>query len=205
MTNLTIEAISSEPRAFAVPGFLSEVEADHLILLGAGGIERSTVQGEVSRTRTSLNTWIRRDKDEITERIFRRLADVAKIPEEKMHHQAPGVVEMIQLVYYEPGQEYNMHHDWWVNKHNGPRSRFMTFLLYLSDKSAPPAGGDTTFPKCRADPGLAIHPGKGGAAFFYNLLEDGNPDDLSMHAAAPVTIGEKWFANVWIWDPVTAL
>jgi hypothetical protein len=28
-------------------------------------------------------------------------------------------------------------------------------------------------------------------------------DDLSMHAAAPVLEGEKWFANVWIWDPVT--
>ena len=98
-----------------------------------------------------------------------------------------------------------MHHDWWVSNDNGPRSRFMTFLLYLNDKAHPNAGGDTTFPKCKHDKNLALHPGKGGAGFFYNLLEDGNPDDLSMHAAAPVIEGEKWFANVWIWDPVTSV
>ena len=92
------EVSAAEPRAFLVPHFLSEVETDHLIMLGAGGIARSTVQGEVSRTRTSLNTWIRRDTDEITERLFKRLADVAKIPEAKMWHSSPGVVEMIQLV-----------------------------------------------------------------------------------------------------------
>ena len=26
-------------------------------------------------------------------------------------------------------------------------------------------------------------------------------DDLSLHAALPVTRGEKWLANFWIWDP----
>ena len=104
-------------------------------------------------------------------------------------------------VYYEPGQEYNPHHDWWVVNGNGPKSRFCTFLLYLNDKAAPDAGGDTTFPKCQDKPGLGIHPGKGGAGFFYNLLPDGNPDEYSLHAATPVQIGEKWFANVWLWDP----
>jgi hypothetical protein len=47
--------------------------------------------------------------------------------------------------------------------------RFCTFLLYLNDKAIPDAGGDTMFPKCPAEPGLGIHPGKGGAGFFYNL------------------------------------
>ena len=42
---------------------------------------------------------------------------------------------------------------------------------------------------------------KGGAGFFYNLLPDGNPDEFALHAAQPVKIGEKWFANVWLWDP----
>ena len=35
---------------------------------------------------------------------------------------------------------------------------------------------------------------------FYSLLEDGNADDLSLHAALPVKEGEKWLANFWIWD-----
>lgn len=43
--------------------------------------------------------------------------------------------------------------------------------------------------------------GKGSAVLFYNLLEDGNGDDLSLHAALPVRQGEKWLANFWVWDP----
>ena len=31
-----------------------------------------------------------------------------------------------------------------------------------------------------------MHPGKGSAVLFYNLLEDGNGDDLALHAALPV-------------------
>jgi prolyl 4-hydroxylase len=73
--------------------------------------------------------------------------------------------------------------------------------LYLNDPASEGAGGATAFPKSQDPKGLSIHPGKGGAAFFYNLLEDGNPDDLSMHAAEPVLEGEKWLANVWLWDP----
>jgi prolyl 4-hydroxylase len=111
-------------------------------------------------------------------------------------------------VYYEPGQEYNPHHDWWVQGEQRAdeskeltKSRFLTFLLYLNDPASPTAGGRTKFPKCPENKSLSLHPGKGGAAFFYNLLGDGNPDDLSMHAAEVVREGEKWFANVWIWDP----
>ena len=39
------------------------------------------------------------------------------------------------------------------------------------------------------------------AVLFYNLLEDGNGDDLAVHAALPVYQGEKWLANFWVWDP----
>ncbi len=43
--------------------------------------------------------------------------------------------------------------------------------------------------------------GKGSAVVFYNLLADGNGDDLTFHAALPVLHGEKWLANFWVWDP----
>ena len=46
-----------------------------------------------------------------------------------------------------------------------------------------------------------VQPGKGSAVLFYNLLEDGNGDDLALHAALPVNEGEKWLANFWVWDP----
>lgn len=41
-------------------------------------------------------------------------------------------------------------------------------------------------------------PKKCNAVLFYNLLEDGNGDSLALHAALPVTAGEKWLANFWV-------
>jgi prolyl 4-hydroxylase len=37
---------------------------------------------------------------------------------------------------------------------------------------------------------------------FYMKNPDGNLDDLSQHAAMPVLEGEKWFLNLWSWDPI---
>ena len=54
----------------------------------------------------------------------------------------------------------------------------------------------------RSEKGIKIHPGKGNAVLFYNLCEDGNGDVKSQHAALPVRKGEKWLANLWVWDPV---
>lgn len=46
-----------------------------------------------------------------------------------------------------------------------------------------------------------MKPKKGSAVLFYNLLEDGNGDDLALHAALPVRSGEKWLANFWVSPP----
>ena len=40
------------------------------------------------------------------------------------------------------------------------------------------------------------------AVFFYDLLEDGNADELSLHSGAKVEAGEKWIAPLWIWEPI---
>jgi prolyl 4-hydroxylase len=62
--------------------------------------------------------------------------------------------------------------------------------------------GETAFPKAElSDGGIKVIPKKGSAVLFYNLLEDGNGDDLSLHAALPCKKGEKWLANYWVWDP----
>jgi prolyl 4-hydroxylase len=78
----------------------------------------------------------------------------------------------------------------------------ITLLLYLTDQEGPGDGGETAFPKGGSDgKGFKVRPVKGNAVLFYNLLEDGNGDDLSLHAAQPVFKGEKWLANFWVWDP----
>lgn len=106
----------------------------------------------------------------------------------------------MQVVHYINGQKYDSHHDWGVS--GSPESRFITMLMYLSDQADPEAGGETAFPKGGVGGGIKVKPVKGTAVFFYNLLEDGNGDDLSLHAALPVWRGEKWLANFWIWDPM---
>ena len=64
----------------------------------------------------------------------------------------------------------------------------------------PNAGGETAFPKGADGLGFKVAPKKGNAVLFYNLLEDGNGDDLALHAALPAIEGEKWLANFWYDD-----
>jgi hypothetical protein len=47
---------------------------------------------------------------------------------------------------------------------------------------------DSIYPLMPSD---QVKPEKGKAILFYNLLPDGNYDDRSLHAAAPVRKGEK--------------
>ena len=87
-------------------------------------------------------------------------------------------------------------------RHRYQPTRYATLLLYLNDNFG---GGQTNFPRAinpTHHDGLTVTPQKGKAVLFYNMLPDGNVDDLSQHQALPVTEGEKWLANLWIWDPV---
>ena len=181
--------------------------------------------------RTSRNGWIYRSESPFLDSIYRRTAHLLKIDEAllKGHGRIEGVVnaaEPLQIVNYQVGQKYDYHYDWTIGPH--PNSRYITLLLYLNDKEDENSGGETAFYRgqideskhdpsiiqpvddhssvatgcVRRDRGFKIHPGKGNAVLFYNLCEDGNGDVKSQHAALPVKKGEKWLANLWIWDPV---
>ena len=97
---------------------------------------------------------------------------------------------------YLPGQEYAPHHDF--GDDGTPEQRFLTLLLYIQ---LPDQGGATSFPKAFDGKGLQVIPARGDAVLFYNMLPDGNGDDLALHAGMPVQKGEKWVCNLWIWDP----
>jgi prolyl 4-hydroxylase len=197
--NLTV--LSTHPKAFLIEGFLSDVEVDAIVDTAAPRMHISYVGNKdaggarKSETRTSRNAWLDRDSNEFTETLYKRAEELLKI--DKLDREN---AEDMQVVHYVNGQRYDSHHDWGVSGY--PESRYITLLLYLNDMADEQAGGETSFPKGKdGQPGFKIHPGKGNAVLFYSLLEDGNGDDLSLHAALPVLRGEKWLANFWVWDP----
>jgi prolyl 4-hydroxylase len=200
---MTLEVVSQAPRAFVIEHFLSDFEVDEIVKYAEPRIRASTVGNDdgggvrSSDTRTSHNTWIKRQSSPIFETLFKRAAHLLKIDEALLHPEKNA--EELQVVHYDVGQKYDAHHDWGVS--GFPESRYITLLLYLNDPLHENAGGETSFPKGNNGLGMKVLPKKGSALLFYSLLEDGNGDDLSLHAAMPVHQGEKWLANFWVWDP----
>jgi len=203
LIELTLEVISTHPKAFIIPNLISGFEADSIIQLAKPIIKQSSTGDEgiggikIDETRTSKNAWVGRELSPVAESVFVRAAHLLHIDENLLRM---GVnAEELQVVFYQEGQMYEAHHDWGVR--SDASDRLITLLFYLNDMKHPDAGGQTSFPKAANGQGIMVHPGKGSAVMFYNLLEDGNGDDLSLHAALPVLDGEKWLANLWIWDP----
>jgi prolyl 4-hydroxylase len=186
-----VTVLSSSPRVFEVKNFLTPEEADAIVDLAKPKLIRSTVgsgyEARQDETRTSQQTFLVKSNP-VVKSIYSRVAKLLNIDEKILVPQS----EALQVVYYEVGGEYKAHHDWGKTK----STRYATVLLYLNDQVSPDAGGETEFPKVN----LKVHPGKGSAVFFYNLLEDGSADDRSLHAALRVNKGEKYLANVWVGD-----
>jgi prolyl 4-hydroxylase len=199
----TLTSVSLAPRVLLLENFLNEFEADQIISFSTNKVKESYVGnhdeggGRTSDTRTSRNTWIPRQTSDLTETLSRRAADVLGL-DEKLLWSAKNA-EDLQVVSYVDGQRYDSHHDWGVS--GRPESRFITMLMYLTTQKSPASGGETAFPKANNGLGMKVVPKKGNAVIFYNLLDDGNGDDLALHAALPCTDGKKWLANYWVWDP----
>eukprot|EP00804_Cyclotella_cryptica_P007319 CCRYP_002562-RB/>CCRYP_002562-RB protein AED:0.10 eAED:0.09 QI:0/0/0/1/0/0/2/0/213 len=140
------------------------------------------------------------------------------------------IVEAMQLLRYGPGEEYTPHHDFTypsIENRYQPR-RYATVLMYLTgegdvveegirrsrsrkngnaDASDGLEGGETTFPRAittEFHDGVKVQPQSGKAVLFYNVLPDGNLDDLSQHSGGKVVSGVKYVANIWVWDPIIA-
>ena len=166
-------------------------------------------------TRSSSNAWVDREVSPVVDTIYRRAADLMRIDEALLrnrdddertdfatHH---SVAEPMQLLRYREGEQYTPHHDFLYPSSSNrlQPSRFATMLLYLNDDDL--EGGETVFPRAvnaELHDGIEVEPRAGTAILFYNVLPDGNLDDLSQHASRAVVRGEKWLANLWIWDPL---
>jgi prolyl 4-hydroxylase len=184
------------PRIVVLGNVLSEEECDALAAYSDQRMERSPVVAEADGSmqhhahRTSSGAMLQRGETELIARVEARLAALANWPVENG--------EGMQVLRYEPGNEYRTHFDWFDADAPGPRKhmerggqRLGTFVLYLSDVEQ---GGGTAFPAI----GLEVQPQKGGAVYFVNTDAYLAPDRRTLHAGLPVVKGVKFVANKWL-------
>ncbi|KAL4448907.1 hypothetical protein ABPG77_007624 [Micractinium sp. CCAP 211/92] len=189
--------------------FLTDYECDHIMSLAkphmarSGVVDTSTGGSEISDIRTSKGTFLERGQDEVVAAIEERIARWTLLP--------VGNGEGLQVLNYQPGQEYQAHWDYFFDKQNGESNggnRYATVLMYLNDVEE---GGETVFPNIPAPGGdngptfsecarkhLAAKPRKGSAVLFHSIKPTGEMERRSLHTACPVIRGEKWSAPKWI-------
>lgn len=191
---------STPPWVVTLDNFLTAEECDTMIQLGykyeyqvskdVGGQKfDGSHEGVLSERRTSENAWCSRfagcRNETIPTRIHQRMSDVLGIPPENS--------EDMQVLKYEVGQFYRVHHDYiphQADRQCGPR--ILTFFLYLSDVEG---GGGTRFPQL----GITVEP-KQGRALIWPSVYNSDPfkkDARMMHEAMEVTAGTKFAANGW--------
>ncbi len=108
--------------------------------------------------------------------------------------------EATQGQYYEVGQEFKAHTDYFeayeLERFStatwGQRS--WTFMVYLNE---PEAGGETRF----VDAGVVLTPKLGQAVIWNNMQPDGQPNPHTLHQGMPVTSGAKAIITKWFRRP----
>jgi prolyl 4-hydroxylase len=216
---LTLKVISVAPRIFEIDGFLSDSEVSHLIdLARIYNVTETDLKGKkaLKKNHGSTNAWIRREMSSIVDAIYHRTADMLKIDESLLRHRNEhehtelnthhSIAEALHLAQFVKDQGYIPRSDavqTSVRNRYQP-NRFATVMFFLNTVKEE-WGGDTMFPLAvtadRHD-GVRITPKKGKAILFYNMLPDGNVDDLSQHSSEFLQDGEKWLGSLFVWDPI---
>tara|TARA_B110001452_G_scaffold72843_1_gene58920 strand:+ start:702 stop:2198 length:1497 start_codon:yes stop_codon:yes gene_type:complete len=179
------------PWVVTIDNFLSDDECEDIIAAGStDGTQwgRSMAGDGVQAARTSSTAWCQGKclKHPTTQKVEQRVSSLlGGIPMEN--------AEPMQVLRYELGQYYKVHHD-----QNSPRSsawgpRMFTVFMYVGDGYE---GGLTHFPKLN----ITI-PAKKGAACVWTSVLDSDPyqrDDRTDHESLPVEGGVKYGVNYWI-------
>ena len=144
---------------------------------------QSTVRtNQFSQLIPALSDWVLLD-------IEQRIAKLIRLP--------IGHGEVSNILYYQKGNEYKPHYDFFHPKDSGSEmamqdggQRVRTVLCYLSPATE---GGETYFP--RIEKKLPGHAGQ--LIVFDNVSKQLAPLPLSLHQSLPVTSGEKWLLSKW--------
>ena len=186
----------SAPKVETIPGLLMAWECDYIIaraepmLAPSQMIDEGTGKPKLATDRTSSTAvfWPTAS-DLVITHLDARMALAAGLP------MRNG--EMLNVLRYQPGQEYKPHFDV-VDPAKAGSAQFLaeggqrvrTLLVALNDDYT---GGETSFIRAKAQ----WRGAKGDALIFDNVTPDGAPDPMSLHAGLPVAQGVKWLASKW--------
>lgn len=178
---------------YTLENFLSPQECAHVI-----GLIRSDLRDSVLATstpsvnaafRTSRTCYLEYLNDPTMHDIDRRICALVGLTGDHS--------ESIQGQYYEVGQEYKAHRDYFepyapeYNSYAGKLGqRCWTVMVYLNDT---PKGGGTRFPNV----GHTFYPKQGMAVIWNSLHPSGMPNPDSLHQAMPVEEGSKAVITKW--------
>lgn len=188
--------LNKSPLISTIDNFITDEECDHIIKIAKPYLVSSVVSsnngGIISKGRTSKNTWINHNTDNVTKNIAKKICELVDKP--------INTAESFQVIHYDENQEYRPHYDGWEHNYDNPKNvrclktggqRMLTVLCYLNDVKK---GGSTSFPKLNLD----VTAKKGKLVIFENVYEDTNErHKLSLHAGMPVVKGEKYAFNLW--------
>ncbi len=174
---------------YTLTPLLNARECDYLVKLIRSRLRPSTLSSPEDDTafRTSQTCDLGALNDPMVEDIDRRLCQLLGID--------PSYSEPIQGQYYEVGQEFKAHTDYFeaheLAKHGGAMGqRTYTIMVYLNTVEA---GGETEFRHV----GTAFAPREGQALIWNSLDENGSPNHNSLHQAHPVRQGYKAVITKW--------
>lgn len=173
--------------------FLDETECKDLITLTKSKLRPSEIpdrKGDYyDGFRTSSTCDLPYTKDPLAEVINAKIVDALGL--------GVGENETIQAQHYAVGQQFKAHYDYFMpgsedfitySKDGGQRT--WTFMIYLNEECE---GGKTEFVNLKT----AFTPKTGTALIWNNLLEDGTPNENTLHHAHPITKGEKIVITKW--------
>jgi len=186
-----VSVLSREPWVITLDDFLSPEECEAILKAGSNGgsaWQRSQAGDGVQAARTSSTSWCSDHclQDPTIKAVEQRVSTLmGGVPMEN--------AEPMQILRYETGQFYKVHHD-----QNSPRAsawgpRQFTVFMYIGDGYT---GGQTHFPRLN----LTI-PLKKGAACVWTSVLDSDPyqrDDRTDHESLPVESGIKYGVNYWL-------
>ena len=194
--DIAILARAGSPRAAMIDGLLTLNECQELIgfAFDRGLRQSSVVDDETGdhiehQARTSTSVALKRGETPLIAALEARLSALTGWPTDR--------AEGLQVLRYQPGQQYKPHFDAFRSDQAGGRrqlerggQRVSTTVIYLA---TPVGGGETAFPTSN----LKFKPRAGGAVFFHDLDPLGRIEPSSLHAGNAVTEGEKIVATYW--------